>query len=258
VSAKVFNKEEYSLNNNRNTNRRGRGRNNNRNQGGGNQGNRIDSRARGNAPQLLDKYKKLAQDAHHNGDRVQMEYYLQFADHYFRVIADNNARRDEHRGKRPDERGPSDDEDDGDDEGDFRRIDNRRAEGRNDNRNDNRNENRNDGRRSRGHRDEQDFEPRRGREGEDADDDDNPFVRRDEDEDSDDAERSRRPAPKPRKPRAAKPSKAAESDDGGFDASVLPPSFSNDVDDEAPKPKRKLPPRRRASGGDSEPVEAVG
>ncbi|MCL9997817.1 MAG: DUF4167 domain-containing protein [Erythrobacter sp.] len=83
-------------NNNRNNRRRGRG---NRNQGGGGaQLNRIDSRARGNAPQMLDKYKKLAQDAHHNGDRVQMEYYLQFADHYFRVIADNKARLDEQRG----------------------------------------------------------------------------------------------------------------------------------------------------------------
>ncbi|MCR2834207.1 DUF4167 domain-containing protein [Parerythrobacter lacustris] len=251
------------MNNNRNTNnRRGRGRNNNRNQGGGNQGNRIDSRARGNAPQLLDKYKKLAQDAHHNGDRVQMEYYLQFADHYFRVIADNNTRRDEQRGKRPDERGPSDDEDDGQEDGDFRRIDNRRTEGRtdsrSDNRNDNRNESRNDGRRSHGRRDEQDFEPRRGREGEEADDDDNPFVRRDDDEDSGEGERSRQNAPKPRKPRAARPRKVEEGDDGGFDPTVLPPSFSNDVEDEAPKPKRKLPPRRRASGGDSEPVEAVG
>lgn len=83
-------------NNNRNNRRRGRG---NRNQGGnGAHVNRIDSRARGNAPQMLDKYKKLAQDAQHNGDRVQMEYYLQFADHYFRVIADNKARQEEQRG----------------------------------------------------------------------------------------------------------------------------------------------------------------
>lgn len=107
-------------NNNRNNRRRGRG---NRNQGGnGAQLNRIDSRARGNAPQMLDKYKKLAQDAHHNGDRVQMEYYLQFADHYFRVIADNKARQDEQRGgagngRRNDEREQT--EDYGDDDIDF-------------------------------------------------------------------------------------------------------------------------------------------
>ena len=90
------------MNNNRNNRRRGRG--NRGNQGGANSQNRIDSRARGNAPQLLDKYKKLAQDAQHNGDRVQMEYYLQFADHYFRVIADNKARQEEARAKRAEER----------------------------------------------------------------------------------------------------------------------------------------------------------
>jgi len=114
-------------NNNRNNRRRGRG---NRSQGGGGNGNgsqmnRIDSRARGNAPQMLDKFKKLAQDAQHNGDRVQMEYYLQFADHYFRVIADNKARQDEQRGgasgnpRRNDEREPA--EDFGDDDFDFDR-----------------------------------------------------------------------------------------------------------------------------------------
>jgi hypothetical protein len=89
------------LNNNRGNNRRrGRGNNNggsnNRQQGGG-QLNRIDSRARGNAPQLLEKYRKLAHDAHLNGDRVQEEYYLQFADHYFRVLADQRQRQDEQR-----------------------------------------------------------------------------------------------------------------------------------------------------------------
>ena len=97
------------MNNNRNNNNRRRGRSN-RNQGGANSGNRIDSRARGNAPQLLDKYKKLAQDAQHNGDRVQAEYYLQFADHYFRVIADNKARQDEQRSKREPDRDKANDD----------------------------------------------------------------------------------------------------------------------------------------------------
>ena len=123
------------MNNNRNNNRR-RGRGNNRNQGGANSGNRIDSRARGNAPQLLDKYKKLAQDAQHNGDRVQAEYYLQFADHYFRVIADNKARQDEAKAKRHDERGHNQsDDDDDDDDGDDRRN-NRRPRGRRDDQDD--------------------------------------------------------------------------------------------------------------------------
>ncbi|WP_246447902.1 DUF4167 domain-containing protein [Novosphingobium flavum] len=88
-------------NNNRGNNRR-RGRGNNRPQGGGQQVNRIDSRARGNAPQLLEKYRKLAHDAHLNGDRVTEEYYLQFAEHYFRVIADTRTRQEEQRARRDD------------------------------------------------------------------------------------------------------------------------------------------------------------
>jgi len=93
-------KDVSDLNNNRgnNNNNRRRGRTNNRPQGGGGQQlNRIDSRARGNAPQMLEKYRKQAQDAHLNGDRVQAEYYLQFADHYFRVIADSRVRPEDQR-----------------------------------------------------------------------------------------------------------------------------------------------------------------
>jgi hypothetical protein len=108
------------LNNNRGNNRR-RGRGNVRPQSGGPQVNRIDSRARGNAPQLLEKYRKLAQDAHLNGDRVQAEYYLQFADHYFRVIADTRVRQEEARLRRDDrwQDNPDGDRDVTDDSGDF-------------------------------------------------------------------------------------------------------------------------------------------
>lgn len=85
--------------NNRQAGRR-RGRNNPRqggggNRGGGDSGNRIDNRARGNAAQLLEKYRNMARDAQMAGDRVNCEYYLQFADHYFRVLADNRARQEE-------------------------------------------------------------------------------------------------------------------------------------------------------------------
>ncbi len=86
--------------NNRQTSRR-RGRGNNRTQNNNRNGydhqNRIDNRARGNAAQMLEKYKKLAQDAQLNGDRVQAEYYHQFADHYFRVLADFRSRQEENR-----------------------------------------------------------------------------------------------------------------------------------------------------------------
>jgi Domain of unknown function (DUF4167) len=64
-------------------------------------GNRIDNRARGNAPQLLEKYKTLARDAQQAGDRVLAEYYFQFADHYFRVLAESRARYEEANPNRP-------------------------------------------------------------------------------------------------------------------------------------------------------------
>jgi hypothetical protein len=70
---------------------------------------------------LLEKYRKLAQDAHLNGDRVQAEYYLQFADHYFRVIADTRVRQEEARLRRDDrwQDNPEGDRDVTDDSGDF-------------------------------------------------------------------------------------------------------------------------------------------
>ena len=51
---------------------------------------------------MLEKFRKLAHDSHLNGDRVTEEYYLQFADHYFRVIADSRVRQDEPRQGRDD------------------------------------------------------------------------------------------------------------------------------------------------------------
>ena len=96
---------EMSLLNNRQPGRR-RGRPGQRPQGNSGrnqeQGSRIDNRARGNAPQMLEKYKALARDAQMQGDRVITEYYLQFADHYFRVVAEMRARQEETRRQRDD------------------------------------------------------------------------------------------------------------------------------------------------------------
>ncbi len=78
--------------------------------GGG--GNRQDNRQRGNAAQLLEKYKSMARDAQLAGDRVQTEYYLQFADHYFRVLGESRVRFDEQRRGR-------DEDGDGEDEADL-------------------------------------------------------------------------------------------------------------------------------------------
>ena len=82
------------MNNRQNGRRRGRGGGAGapRPNGGNGGGNRIDNRARGNAAQLLEKYKTLARDAQMQGDRVNTEYYLQFADHYFRVLAESRSR----------------------------------------------------------------------------------------------------------------------------------------------------------------------
>ena len=113
-----MNNNNNTRNNNNNNRRRGRSNRPGGGGGGGNgqQLNRVDSRARGNAPQLLEKYRKLAQDSHLNGDRVTAEYYLQYADHYFRVLADQRLRQDEQRLRRDDrwEGGSEESEDTGD------------------------------------------------------------------------------------------------------------------------------------------------
>ena len=82
------------INNRQGGRRRGRGgQGGGRNLGGGGQpGNRQDNRQRGNAAQLLEKYKSMARDAQLAGDRVQTEYYLQYADHDFRVLGESRAR----------------------------------------------------------------------------------------------------------------------------------------------------------------------
>lgn len=84
----------------------------------GNAGNRPDNRQRGNAAQLLEKYKTLARDAQLAGDRVQTEYYLQYADHYFRVLEENRSRYEEQQAQRRPRRDEDDfeSESDGDEE----------------------------------------------------------------------------------------------------------------------------------------------
>ena len=79
------------INNRQGGRRRGRGGRGDQNLGG-QPGNRQDNRQRGNAAQLLEKYKSMARDSQLAGDRVQTEYYLQFADHYFRVLSESRAR----------------------------------------------------------------------------------------------------------------------------------------------------------------------
>jgi hypothetical protein len=89
------------INNRQGGRRRGRGGQRGQNLGG-QPGNRQDNRQRGNAAQLLEKYKSMARDSQLAGDRVQTEYYLQYADHYFRVLSENRARfEDQNQQRRP-------------------------------------------------------------------------------------------------------------------------------------------------------------
>jgi len=237
-------------NNNRNNNRR-RGRNN-RGQGGGNQGNRIDSRARGNAPQMLEKYKKMAHDASLNGDRVQTEYYLQFADHYFRVIADSRPQRDE---QQPQNRARGNDRDQDEDGSDY------------DNEFDN-GSNRND--RDRGYRDaEEQDEGQRASEGEEASqaEEENPFVResqpRRNNESRNNESRNEGRESRPRNGRANGNHRAEPREQesfGGLDPASLPPAIGavDAAGDEeaAPKPRRRA--RKPRAADDGETLETVG
>ncbi|WP_293704588.1 DUF4167 domain-containing protein [Sphingopyxis sp. UBA6723] len=101
------------MNNRQSGRRRGRNNNNSNNnsrpqsggRGGVDQANRIDSRARGNGAQMIEKYRNLARDAQLAGDRVQTEYYLQFADHYFRVVSDFRIRQEEKNAQNGQDRG---------------------------------------------------------------------------------------------------------------------------------------------------------
>ena len=45
-------------------------------------------RNKGNISQQYQKYLKLAKEASSSGDRIQTEYYYQFADHYSRVMVE--------------------------------------------------------------------------------------------------------------------------------------------------------------------------
>tara|TARA_B100001123_G_C15098855_1_gene942701 strand:- start:376 stop:831 length:456 start_codon:yes stop_codon:yes gene_type:complete len=45
-------------------------------------------RNKGNVTQQYNKYLKLAKEAFTSGDRIQSEYYYQFTDHYYRLMAE--------------------------------------------------------------------------------------------------------------------------------------------------------------------------
>jgi hypothetical protein len=62
------------------------------NNGGGNRGGHNDgqniARQKHHATQMLGKFSDMARNAQSNGDRVDVEYYLQHVEHYSRVLAE--------------------------------------------------------------------------------------------------------------------------------------------------------------------------
>ena len=227
--------------NNRQANGRRRGRGGQQQQGrGGNpnqrdNGNRIDNRARGNAAQLLEKYKNLARDAQMQGDRVNAEYYLQFADHYFRVLSETRSRFEEQNPNAQNQnRRPRDDEDQDEDfdfEADGNREDRDYQEPRQqqppqqqrDNREPRENRGNRDDREARGNRD--DREPREAREPREI--------------------REPREAREPREPRNGRPNGNGYANGNGQYAEAAPAAPVVETNGEQERaPRRRGRPRR--------------
>jgi hypothetical protein len=194
-------------------------------------GNRQDNRQRGNAAQLLEKYKSMARDAQLAGDRVQTEYYLQFADHYFRVLGDSRPRLDEQKRQRGD--------DDGDDDGDDRMEAEADAEGESEGQSYGDSDEQPQRRRARPNNDR--FEPRRDRPNGRARDEVRDDVRDDDNRRDDDG-------------------------DERIDFAVLPPAIGADDDreqlrptdddaEDAPAPRRRAR-RPRVTGNDGDDASA--
>ena len=252
------------INNRQNGRRRGRGGGQRPSNNVPSPGNRQDNRQRGNAAQLHEKYKALARDAQLAGDRVQTENYLQFADHYFRVLNEGRARFEEQRRQRDDFTDEDEDQDeamqagaDGDDRDDDRAGRDERSEAdyrqraeRNERQRDDRNDRQREERSER-QRDERNDRQREAR-------DERPREERAR-EDRPREDRNDRPREsQPRRPRAAyQPRPAEQDEDGGeerISLEVLPPAIAADA--EAPRaPRRRV--RRPRPDGDAEIAPAA-
>jgi hypothetical protein len=242
--------------NNNNNRRRGRNNNNNNNRqqnnnrSGFDYQNQIDNRARGNAAQMLEKYKKMAQDAQFNGDRVNAEYHLQFADHYFRVLADFRGRqeaRQEQQGERRPREDVREDRDDwqNDDRSPayYEQGSNESSDAEAESADDNGDSNANNDTNSEDHRPARDNRPRRN--------------------DRPERAANERGSNERTGNRAPRRHHSEEADDApaGLDLSVLPPSIAlandDDVEVEAAKPARKPRARRPKSANDEDVVTAA-
>lgn len=209
------------INNRQGGRRRGRGGQRGPSPGG----NRQDNRQRGNAAQLLEKYKNMARDAQLAGDRVQSEYFLQFADHYFRVLDEGRARFEEQRRQRGDDSSDDSDNDGNVGQGsDYDRgdDDNRRHR---DNAGQSEDDGEGDNRRQRGN------------------------VARSDEDDGDNRRQRGNGSGRDRSRRNAAPQ--SQDNDQRIPVEVLPPAIgreSGDGEEASPKPRRRT--RRPAGDGD--------
>ncbi|MEO6114198.1 MAG: DUF4167 domain-containing protein [Sphingomicrobium sp.] len=224
----------YNLINNRQGGRR-RGRGGQRPQGmsgnaGSGGGNARDNRQRGNAAQLLEKYKSMARDSQLAGDRVQTEYYLQFADHYFRVLEEGRSRFEDQQQSQQSRRNRDDDDYDNDDE--------MSADGD-------------------GGEDDVEVEPRQQPQRRERAERTERPPQRERLDGNDRAERPERPQRhRPQQDRPNGNRRDAEEDgDERISLGVLPPAIGAsepDIEDEAPKPRRRV--RKPRVDGDGEDI----
>ncbi|MEQ1548786.1 MAG: DUF4167 domain-containing protein [Chakrabartia sp.] len=260
------------LNNRQAGRRRGRGGQQPRsNNGSRDNGSRIDNRARGNAPQMLEKYKTLASDAQRQGDRVMTEYYLQFADHYFRIVAEARVRFEETRRPRDDwQDGESESGDNGadrfndteasdDENGENAQDRNRERDMREPRRNDRNRDMRSEtsrqdnGRQDNGRQDTR-YEPRDNQRSDSRNESSERMEREERPERAARQDRPERSEERPARPRRTvhvNGNHAPVEDLTTLDISILPPalgviSASENEGDETAAPKRRGRPRRVA------------
>jgi hypothetical protein len=222
--------------------RRGRGRGPQGNGGRNENSSRIDNRSRGNAPQMLEKYKNMARDAQTQGDRVMTEYYLQFADHYFRIVAESKARFEEQRRQR----------DDWQEDGEGQYNEDQSADGYDA---DNGNDDEPRAREEQPRANRENREPREGRDNRRRDGRENREQSGREQNGRDPNGGGREAAPRrernPRRP-VEQETREEEEAPAMLDASILPPAFASDASvmaieidhEEAPAPRRRGRPRR--------------
>jgi hypothetical protein len=102
-----------------NNNRRG-GQGRHGGHSSGHSGGNFQQRPRKNYAALREKYLNMAKEAMSVGDRVLAEYYLQHADHYFRMQAEFLEERAQRQQLRPqNEQGGDNPDDNGDDDGEM-------------------------------------------------------------------------------------------------------------------------------------------